>query len=184
MLSDWDGTSDKYARMIASWLAQVGWIKKEPKTVTSVVAGQTYSYPIPQAYTLTDKGREAYRRAIGASKYARIKKNVFFEMLATKEGSRRHLRMRRALMIKALEGKGYRTLGQIQAELSQKGITINTATIADDLIGLTNIGLDIQQDANGSYRLNDAIDRLTIPAFSIPDTQPSANPQESLWNRF
>ena len=173
MLSDWDGTSDKYARMIASWLAQVGWIKKEPKTVTALVAGQTYSYAIPQAYTLTDKGREAYRRAVGASKYARTKKNVFFEMLATKEGSRRHLRMRRALMIKALEGRGYRTLAQIQSALRDKGITIDPVTIADDLLGLTNIGLDIQQDASGNYRLNDAIDRLTIPAFSIPDTQPS-----------
>ncbi len=173
MLSDWDGTSDKYARMIASWLAQIGWVRKEPKEVTAIVAGQTYSYIIPQAYTLTDKGREAYRRAIGASRYPRTKKNVYFEMLATKDGSRKHLRMRRALMIKALEGRGYRSVAQIQSALSEKGLNIDSVTITDDLIGLANIGLDIQQDSTGKYRLYDTVDHLTIPAFSIPDTKPS-----------
>lgn len=31
MLTDWDGTSDKYARMIAGWLKQLGWVTQSEK---------------------------------------------------------------------------------------------------------------------------------------------------------
>ena len=38
-----EGDSDKYARMIAGWLAQLGWVTKTSKSVTETFLGKTYS---------------------------------------------------------------------------------------------------------------------------------------------
>ncbi len=51
MLSNSDGTSDKYARMISGWLEQVGWVEIVAKVVSVTVAGQPYSYEIPHVLT-------------------------------------------------------------------------------------------------------------------------------------
>ena len=46
--SNWEGDSDKYARMICSWLTQLKypWIEKTKKTVQVDFANKTYSYKL------------------------------------------------------------------------------------------------------------------------------------------
>lgn len=172
MLSDWDGTSDKYARMIAGWLQRVGWITQQAKTVSARIGSRLYSYDIPQAYTITGAGLGAFRRAEGQSRYRRTNKNVFFEMLATKATSRKYLRRRRALILNALDQSSFRTIAQIQARLTQIGITVDDSTILDDLTGFENIGLQIDRNAAGGYRLIDSIQNLNIPQFTVAETLP------------
>lgn len=172
MLSNSDGTSDKYARMISGWLEQVGWVETAPKMVHVTVAGQPYSYEIPQAYTITASGQIALRRAEGRSRHPRTPKNVYFEMLATKAPSRKFVRVRRALLINALNGKGFRTLAQIQSHLTQAGVTVDTAAITDDLAGLESMGLQVERNPAGAYRLLDTVQGLILPPFTVADTLP------------
>ena len=171
MLSNADGTSDKYARTIASWLDQVGWVESAAKTVTANVAGRSYTAEISQAYTLTRAGQDALRRAEGRSRHARTPKNVYFEMLATNAPSRNYLRVRRALIIQALNGRGYQTLSQIEARLKDTGLTATPAAIRDDLVGLENIGLQLETNPAGAYRLLDSVQNLNVPAFKVAETQ-------------
>lgn len=171
MLSNADGTSDKYARMIAGWLKKVGWVEQEAKLVAVNVAGRPYSCSISQAYTLTKTGQDALRRAEGRSRHARTPKNVYFEMLATNAPSRNYLRVRRALIIQALNGRGYQTLSQIETRLTDAGLTVTTAAIQDDLTGLENIGLQLERNPAGAYRLLDSVQGLQVPPFTVEETQ-------------
>jgi hypothetical protein len=100
--TDWEGASDKYARMIAGWLINLGLAQKIKKTVQVLAGGVIYSETIGQAYMITAQGHAALNRALGKSSHAQIKKNICFEMLATKGADREYLRMRRALIIKRL----------------------------------------------------------------------------------
>ncbi len=171
MLSNLEGTSDKYARMIAGWLRKVGWVENAAKTVNVMVAGRPYTYDIPQAYMLTSRGQDAMRRAEGRSRHARTPKNVYFEMLATNAPSRSYLRVRRALILEALNGRGYQTVAQIEARLTGKGLAVSTAAVVDDLAGLENIGLQLERNPAGAYRLVDAVQSLIVPPFTVADTQ-------------
>lgn len=171
MLSDSDGTSDKYARTIAGWLIKVGWIEQSAKIVNVTVAGRSYSYNIPQAYVLTRNGQDAFRRAEGRSRHSRTPKNMYFEMLATNAPSRSYLRVRRALTIQALNGRGYQTINQIETRLTDAGLTVTTAAIQDDLAGLENIGLQLEQNPAGAYRLLDSVQSFQVPPFTVEETQ-------------
>ena len=171
MLSNTEGSSDKYARTIAGWLIQVGWVETAPKEINVIVAGKPYTYTIPQAYTITGSGQDALRRAEGRSRHARTQKNVHFQMLATNAPSRNYLRVRRAQILEAMNGKGFRTVAQILAHLTNAGLTADPAAVVDDLAGLENMGLQLERNPAGAYRLLDAVQSLSIPPFTVADTQ-------------
>jgi len=79
--TNWEGSADKYARMISTWLHKRGWVSKESKEVTATSGGQHYTNTINQAYKITAEGISALRKSRGGSRHARIAKNVFWEML-------------------------------------------------------------------------------------------------------
>jgi hypothetical protein len=163
MRNNWEGASDKYARMIASWLAKLGLVQKVSKDVTITVGGMDYTETIGQAYMITAQGVTALNRALGKSRHARIGKNICFEMLATKGSDREYLRTRRALIIKALsESKRKLEIDAIIDSLSAHNIQASRETINDDIQGLCNIGLDIVTD-NGGFLWNDVIGDFVIP---------------------
>lgn len=169
--NNYEGSSDKYARMICSWLKEIGWINIAEKQVTEQYAGKSYSCGISQAYTITALGKINYKRATGKSSLARIPKLVFFGMLSTKPSDKDYLRLRRALIIKYTE-KDYRNLAQIKDFLASHGLDETIETIKDDLLGLTNIGLNYNCKSN-CYKLTDEIQCLQIPNgndFSKGDT--------------
>ncbi|HIU25392.1 MAG TPA: hypothetical protein IAC50_02685 [Candidatus Copromorpha excrementigallinarum] len=163
MRSDWDGSSDKYARMIAKWLIKLGLAEQAAKEVTVSAAGTQYSEKIGQAYMITAAGITALNRADGRSRHGRISKNVCFEMLATKGKDREFLRTRRAYILKIIsEGKTGTGTEEIKAYLESRGIRAGVDTILDDVRGLINIGLNIVIEGEEIF-WNDAINDFVLP---------------------
>lgn len=80
--SNEEGDSDKYARGIASWCMQMGWISSDTKDVTETYRRQTYTARL-QTYTITRKGEKALVKARGNSSNPRIPRILMFEMLAS-----------------------------------------------------------------------------------------------------
>jgi hypothetical protein len=163
MKADWDGSSDKYARMISKWLEKLGLVEQVSKKVTVSSAGREYTETIGQAYMITAAGISALNRTVGKSRYKRIPKNVCFEMLATKGGDREYLRTRRAFILKAIaERKGPVTLSELRDYLAENKLTERIETIGDDVQGLISIGLNIAFDGDRCV-WNDEINDFTLP---------------------
>ncbi len=167
MKADWEGSSDKYARMIAGWLETLGLVEKIPKTITVITAGKEYKETIGQAYVITASGITELRKANGKSKHKRIAKNVCWEMLSTKGSDREYLRTRRAFILKYLsENKKEISVFDVVDYLKSVGLNENENTILDDIKGLQNIGINISQNDN-KFLFNDEINDFTIP---LPQT--------------
>lgn len=161
--TNWEGSSDKYARMICGWLQQLQWVEQKEKIVAVKFAGSEFTATFPHAYIITGKGLTALRHSKGKSRYKRIQKRVFWEMLATKGKERNYLRTRRAYILKFLKSVNYRTTIQIQKFLQKKGLKESILTIEDDIKGLEKIGLFIDKNLD-QYRLADLISDFFIPA--------------------
>lgn len=159
MRSDWEGSSDKYARMIARWLEKLKLVEKRPKQVTIEFAGSQFTETIGQSYLITAKGITELRRSRGMSKHSKIKKNICWEMLATKGSDREYLRTRRAFILKLLSDKhNWVSLLELEIYLKEQSIETDADTLLDDIKGLQNIGINISQKQNNFYledRLND-----------------------------
>lgn len=160
--SNWEGDSDKYARMICSWLFQLKypWIEKTKKEIKVVFNGQEYKDKL-LSYTLTPKGFEIKNRIIGRSRHPKVSKIVSFEMLSTKGADKNYLRKRRAIIIKLLTNSRL-SLKEIKTKLEEKGLSENNTAIENDINGLINIGLNISL-SNRKYKCNDEIKGLEIP---------------------
>ncbi len=163
MKADWEGSSDKYARMIAGWLESLGLVEKMPKAITVISVGKEYKEQIGQAYVITANGITALRKASGKSKHKRIAKNVCWEMLSTKGADREYLRTRRAFLLKYLsENKKSVSASDIVDYLKSAGLDENENTILDDIKGLQNIGINIFQN-NDKFLFDDEINDFVIP---------------------
>lgn len=159
--SDTEGMADKYARMIASWLINIGWVSRIPKNVTETFAGREFQMEIGQSYVLTMKGRNNCKRILGSSSMSGTSKIVYKDMLATKAVDREYLRDRRAILLNALSTE--RTLETVQSILATKGFVEDAVTILDDIQNFANIGLHIKEN-QGKYKLIDQIEKLIVPA--------------------
>lgn len=163
MRSDWDGSSDKYARMIAKWLIKLGLVEQIAKEITVTVAGNEYTETIGQAYVITAAGIIALNRVDGRSRHRRVSKNVCFEMLATKGRDREFLRTRRAFILKIIsESDGQICAEDIKNYLESKGINTSIDTILDDVRGFINIGLNVIID-DDMFIWNDSINDFILP---------------------
>ena len=162
--TDTEGSSDKYARMIAKWLIKLDLVKQVTKQVTVQIGTNTYTENIGQSYVITAKGIKALNRARGKSKFKRISKNISWEMLATKGTDRDYIRTRRAYIIKILsESKNGLTLEEIRDRLELIYMISELFTVVrDDIEGLVNIGLNISIK-NGKYYFDDGINDFIIP---------------------
>ncbi|MBO4556501.1 MAG: hypothetical protein J5706_07045, partial [Elusimicrobiales bacterium] len=103
--SDWESSSDKYARTIAQWLKHLGFVKNCIKTIATEYAGENVSADLP-AFCITPKGERALKNTRGNSRHPKIKKIVSYEMFATKSKDREYLRFRRSYILKFLYEKG------------------------------------------------------------------------------
>ncbi len=168
MLTNWEGTSDKYARMIARWLEYMGWVTQEEKQVIATFGDKEYRSSIPQSYLITPSGLKARRRGQGTSIQKRIPKNVFWEMLATKGKDRAYIRTRRALILQGIAKKSL-SMETLQQLLAEKGFSESKTTITNDLKGLKQIGLNIRHEQKG-YFLQDTIQNLIVPSFATKET--------------
>lgn len=167
LLSDTEGTSDKYVRTIGAWLKSVKLVIQVPKSVTTDLGYITYTDTIPQSYRITLEGKKILKYTTGSSKFKRIDKRVMWDMLATKPSDRNYLRNRRTYLIKYLSSS-YRSLNDITAHFQTKGMNEDTGAISDDIQGLVNIGINIGKKDN-KYKIMDTIIGLDIP-HSIKST--------------
>lgn len=166
---NWEGSSDKYARMISGWLSKLGLVKKERKKFDAISNGIKYKEYIPHAFKITADGLRQLRRAKGTTSAKRIKKRVCWEMFATKELDRVYLRTRRSYIVKFLEkANGLISLEKIKSKLLEKGYDENIETIKYDIEGLINIGLNIEETSHG-YSLRDSINDFMIPVAEVND---------------
>lgn len=162
-LQNTEGTSDKYVRMICSWLKTMGWITQKPKEITIKYAGIEYSTKINQSYQLKIEGRTVFKYATGSSKFKRIDKRVMWDMLATKAPDREYLRNRRTYILQYLNNT-YKTLQEIVLFLQSKKIDTNETCVLDDINGFINIGINIgTNNVSNSYKVMDKIIGLAIP---------------------
>ena len=163
MRMDWDGSSDKYARMIGKWLVKLGLLEQRPKyfQVSSGIAQKEEM--IGQAFLITAKGYMALSRARGNSKHKPIAKNVCYEMFSVKGNDREFLRLRRSYILKYfMDLSKVATAEEIRNYLLSVSIDATTDTIEDDISGLTQIGLFIRKQ-NDTFYFEDNVKDFTIP---------------------
>jgi hypothetical protein len=180
MKADWEGSSDKYARMIAKWLTKLGLVAQVAKTFHVSIKDEERKVDIGQAYQITAKGYVALNRTVGKSSSRRLAKNICFEMLATKATDREYLRTRRAFLIKYLvEAKQGITTPKLQELLTTQSLEVSTGVIEDDLMGLTNIGLNIERKGD-RYYFQDELNDFTIPVAKLSGKSELENEKEEL----
>ena len=160
--SNEEGDSDKYARGIASWCEQMGWVSKSNMEFTEQYKGISYSAEL-QTYSITRAGEKAIVKANGNSSNPRIPRVVMFEMLASnKTAGADYLRYERACLLKAF-ARTEKSLEQLKTAMAGYDIKISESGIKDHIVGLKSIGIDIAEN-NGKYRLMDKIKSLDIPS--------------------
>ncbi len=163
--SNSEGDSDKYARGIASWCAQMGWVTADNEEKRGTYRGTEYSAAL-QVFSITRAGEKALAKANGYSSNPRIKRVVMFEMLASnKAPGADFLRYERACILKALSASD-KTLEQIKKFLKDRDVEISEAAIRDHISGLISIGIDIKT-SSGKYKLLDKIVGLDIPSKNV-----------------
>ena len=182
--TDTEGSSDKYARMIAKWLSKLGLLVQVAKEVELNIGGKNYKGKIGQSYMITAKGIQSLNKVNGRSRHKRISKNISWEMLATKGTDRNYIRTRRALIIKSLiECKSGLTLEKIRDRLEIQTISELFTVVKDDIDGLINIGLNIEKIGE-KYYFNDEINDFIIPIIENSEksefTQEKDNLREKL----
>lgn len=166
MKADWEGSSDKYARTITSWLEKLGLIEKVQKEVKIIISGKKYSEKIGQAYIITARGMLALGKAEGKSSHKKIAKNVCWEMLCTKGSCREYVRTRRAFILKYISERKSVSVQQIKDYLKTVNMNEKESTIYDDIKGLQNMGINIIPDLfleQGHFLFKDKINDFIIP---------------------
>ena len=162
--SDWESSSDKYARTIAQWLRHLNLVKICKKNVTVEYGHELFSESL-SAFCITPKGERVLRNINGNSKHSKIEKIVSYEMFATKGSDREYLRLRRSLILKAIvESKSKATFEHLQEALNANGLKESIETIKDDISGFINLGLNIEIYSD-SVELTDSIADFSIPMY-------------------
>lgn len=157
---DTEGTSDKYARMIATWLGKLS-LTRSLKTTLQTPNGPIHGFP---RYVITLKGKQALNNVRGKSSHKKRPKRINWEYLATAVPNRDYHRTRRAIILEALQ-----TSTSIESLLHQcldKGFETNKAELKMDLRNLTNIGIDIDI-SDKTAQLRDDIIGLNIPPSTV-----------------
>lgn len=168
---NWEGTADKYARMICSWLMKLKypWVRKEYREFGRSKDGTCVCRL--SVFTLTATGFEERKKTTGTSSMSRSPKRVPIEMLCTKGAGRALLRVRRARILDMIRRRAA-SVEQIKKMLMEHKVEASEATIFGDLHGLENIGLSIEESQE-KFRCRDKIVDLVITQTQAPD-EPSA----------
>ena len=166
---NFEGSSDKYARMIAGWLCQIGWVARVEKEVTERYLGSPHTATIGQSYMITQRGQTNLNRIRGGTRHGRSVKRVFWNMLATAAPDANYLRNRRFYTIQSIR-TSRKTVEQIKDYLVLNHFDVGEATIIDDLKNLVSIGLQVDENDLG-YLIKDEIECLEIPNDVLAITQ-------------
>jgi len=160
MHHNWEGTADKYARMICGWLMKLKypWVRRARREFGKSANGR-FACRL-DAFSLTAAGFEERKKTTGTSSMPRSHKRVPLQMLCTKGAGRALLRARRALTLDTIRRRAA-SVEQIKESLAAHQVLASDAAVAGDLRGLANIGLAIEEN-HGQFRCRDNIIGLTV----------------------
>ena len=144
MKTDWDGSSDKYARMDCQMAGKAGPGGAGIKTGEGNAGGEGI-YGIHWPGISHHRGWACRPElTLGRSRHKRIPKNVSFRDDGYQGKDREYLRTRRTYVLKAVsESKRAISLCRYQNRLKTAGLEEDEATVKDDVQGLIHIGLNI-----------------------------------------
>ena len=148
--SDFEGSSDKYARQICSWLNKLNLIK--PHIFNYTFQSETLSL---KGYKITVDGENFLRKAKNVSKH------VLFGMLSMEKNNKENHCKRRALILDSILRKN-RNIAEIYTYLANNNIETSREEIFDDILSLKNIGLNIIEE-NNKFNMKEKIVGLSIP---------------------
>lgn len=180
--SDIEGTSDKYARMIASWLIKLKFVKKHTNRYKTnnneIITGF-------QTYSITGLGLYAIKQANGASKNITKAKYVMWEFLAISgkqdsKQTRDFIRTRRAKIIQKL--KHHHTIPSLINALIRDGIEIDKELLMSEINKLISFGIRIKIKSN-SISLVDIIEGIDIPNQTFTPAETDIN-SEKIKNQY
>lgn len=167
MSQNWEGTADKYARMMCGWMMKLKypWVRRERREFGKSEDGKFVCRL--DAFTLTATGFEERKKTTGMSSVRRSPKRVPAQMLCTKGAGRAALRARRARILDMIRRRAA-SIAQIKEMLAAHHAEASEAAIAGDLRGLENIGLAIDE-RQGKFRCRDNIMDLVVEQTPAPD---------------
>lgn len=158
-----EGTADKSARDIASWMVAVGLVKQPKFTQTVDGIPETISH----GFKITLLGEQVLKKARGNSSNSQTEKNVDWRMLATKTANADYVKIRRAYTLKALQETS--SLSEIKDRLSTLGLFDGPGVLDADIAGLRQFGILIDKKDNGNYVLRDKIKNFDIPVMTVTE---------------
>lgn len=161
--SDYEGTSDKYARMIAGWLAKLGLVEK----ISSTKTGSGFA-----EYQITIEGKHRYGQSIGSSKNSALEKFVMWEFFATRIENTNYVRSRRANTLKILEHTKSKNI--LKQSLCDRGFDDSDSVLERDLVGLNRMGIRIDTRTKGNAEeilLRDRLNDFSIPELALNEAQ-------------
>lgn len=157
--SDVEGTSDKYARMIAGWLSKLGFVNIKQKKV-SLQGEMAVGFP---EYEITALGKHELGKAEGNSKNTKKEKFITWEFLAVDGERRDYARTRRAYILQFL--KQTKSMNVLYKNMKDKGFE-DRKTIENDILGLNMIGVRIER-RESEIELKDRLNDITIPNIDV-----------------
>lgn len=162
--SNKESTNEKYARMIADVLRQLGIVRRASRN-------EYLEHDLadtPHAYRITPNGREYYNYVTGHSIRQRIHKRVPFEMLASRRSPGSSvLRERRALLLEELNRRqqGIELTSYFEEIQNDHPSYYNSLDeLNSDISGLINCGIGIRRVGTHCF-LNDQL----ILDFPLPE---------------
>lgn len=162
-LRHFEGTSDKYARMIASWLIKLKLVKNIRHKIISTNGKEISGY---QRYLLTAKGVRQVRKINGNSSNRRIQKYVPWAMLGTKAENLNYVRTRRAIILNYLTRST--SMDNLKSELQSNGFNDSFKIIQADILGLNGIGIRINHSEDWKkITLKDSFEPIEIPEINV-----------------
>jgi hypothetical protein len=139
-----EGSADKWARTIISWLIQVGWVKKADSI-------DVYGKSLPRYTTEYEVDRILQYAARSTEKY------IPQEMLCSNHHPFTELvQHRRVSILKLLHGTRYMSAADMVAAMKNDGIDIDEKTLSFEIINLQQAGIQISREGS-HYRLVDTI---------------------------
>lgn len=155
--SDVEGTADKYARMIATWLEKLDFVKKYKSEYKLSNNEKISGFP---TYSITAPGLHRVRQTRHLPK-----KYVMWEFLAIagkkdSEQTRGYIRTRRAKIIFGL--MHHHTMRGLIKFLKSEGFDIDEALLKSEIDKLVSFGLRIKVKGN-SITLQDEVVGIDIP---------------------
>ena len=175
--SNIEGTSDKYARMIAGWLIKLKLVKGH--TNRYKINGNKTIYGF-QTYSITGPGLHAINQVNGSSKNKTKPKFVMWEFLAIagkqdNEQTRDFIRTRRAKIILGLSN--HHTIPALIDFLNHEGFDIDETLLKSEIEKLVSFGLRINIKGK-SITLQDNIIGIDIPQQTFTPAEADLKSEE------